>query len=430
LAESGGDVAELLLVHCKESIVSETTHIVPNEATGISPDAGNAGEVARLIHELLLALGVKAELLDVGRALQATKAPRVRPPGRQAISIARLCRRYLEHASSYYARKDGSISTEAKTIEAALRPLRELYARNPAADFGPRKLKLVREHMVTLGWCRRYINHQVGRIKQMFRWATENELVPPSVFQGIQTVTGLRAGRSGARESEPVRPVRDEMFDAILPLVSLQVKAMVRLQVLTGMRSGEVVIMRSCDIDQTIQPWLYRPFRHKTEHHGHERLVFLGPQAQEEIRPFLRQDAPEAFLFSAADAERERLRRLHEARVTPIAYGNRPGTNRKRRPKKQPGERYDVHSYRRAIKYACQRAFPVPDGLDETTLRSWRRSHSWHPHQLRHNAATRLRRDFGLDVAQVVLGHKTLAVTQVYAERDVESARRAIGAAG
>lgn len=410
--------------------MSEATLIVPNDPNGISRDAANARDLTRLIRELLVALGVKAESPDFGGLWNQKSAAHLSPPGRRAISITRLCRRYLEHADSYYARKDGSVSTEATNIEGALRPLRELYGRNPAADFGPRKLKLVREHMVTLGWCRRYINHQVGRIKQMFRWATENELIPPSVFHAIQPVAGLRAGRSAARESEPVRPVPNEMIDAILPFVSTQVRAMVRLQVLTGMRSGEVVIMRPCDIDQTVQPWLYRPSRHKTEHHGHERLVFLGPLAQEEIRPFLRPEAPEKFLFSAADAERERLCRLHQTRVTPIGYGNRPGTNRKRRPKKHPGERYDVDSYRRAIKYACRRAFPIPDGLDEANSRAWLRSHSWHPHQLRHNAATRLRRDFGLDVAQVVLGHKTLAVTQVYAERDVESARRAIGAAG
>ena len=399
-------------------------------ASNISSNAAIAGDVARLIRELLLALGVKAELPGLGGQLHEKGVTPHRPPGRRAISITRLCRRYLEHANGYYARKDGSTSTETKSIEAALRPLRELYGRIAAADFGPRKLKLVREHMVTRGWCRRYINHQVGRIKQMFRWATENELVPPSVFQAIQPVAGLRAGRSAARESKPVRPVPDEMIDAVLPFVSAQVKAMVRLQVLTGMRSGEVVIMRSCDIDQTVQPWLYRPLRHKTEHHGHERLIFLGPQAQEYIRPFLHPDAAETFLFSPADAERERLRRLHERRVTPLSYGNRPGTNRKRRPKKRPGERYDTASYRRAVSYACRRAFPVPDCLDPADSRAWRRSHKWHPHQLRHNAATRIRREFGLDVAQVVLGHKTLAVTQVYAERDVESARQAIGAAG
>jgi integrase len=38
--------------------------------------------------------------------------------------------------------------------------------------------------------------------------------------------------------------------------------------------------------------------------------------------------------------------------------------------------------------------------------------------------ATRLRKEFGIDVAQVVLGHKTLDVTQVYAEKNVASAQK------
>jgi integrase len=42
----------------------------------------------------------------------------------------------------------------------------------------------------------------------------------------------------------------------------------------------------------------------------------------------------------------------------------------------------------------------------------------WHPHQLRHNAATLIRREAGLDAARAVLGHRSPAVTEVYAELD------------
>ena len=42
----------------------------------------------------------------------------------------------------------------------------------------------------------------------------------------------------------------------------------------------------------------------------------------------------------------------------------------------------------------------------------------WHPHQLRHAAATRIRRQYGLEAARAVLGHKSLAITEVYAEQD------------
>jgi len=50
-----------------------------------------------------------------------------------------------------------------------------------------------------------------------------------------------------------------------------------------------------------------------------------------------------------------------------------------------------------AIRYGSQKA-KVPN---------------WHPNQLRHNAATSLRKEFGLDVARVILGHSSPAVTEV-----------------
>ena len=72
---------------------------------------------------------------------------------------------------------------------------------------------------------------------------------------------------------------------------------MIRLQLVSGMRAGEVVIMRPADIEQTGQIWIYRPSYHKTQYLGVEKLVPLGPQAQELIRPFLDRPAG-AFLFS------------------------------------------------------------------------------------------------------------------------------------
>jgi integrase len=105
----------------------------------------------------------------------------------------------------------------------------------------------------------------------------------------------------------------------------------------------------------------------------------------------------------------------------------------KSRPKKRPGDVYTVESYRRAIAYACHRAFPHPhlsrltrkDWNNMTVekrdacraeLREWQAAHRWHPHRLRHSAATRLRREFGLDVARAVLGHSSPVVTEIYAE--------------
>ena len=52
----------------------------------------------------------------------------------------------------------------------------------------------------------------------------------------------------------------------------------------------------------------------------------------------------------------------------------------------------------------------------------WRAKHCWHPHQLRHNAATLFRREHGLEVARILLGHKNMVVTQIYAEGDQQRA--------
>ena len=54
----------------------------------------------------------------------------------------------------------------------------------------------------------------------------------------------------------------------------------------------------------------------------------------------------------------------------------------------------------------------------------------WHPHQLRHNAATWIRREFGLDVARVILGHRSPVVTEIYAEIDFNKAVDVIARVG
>jgi integrase len=379
-------------------------------------------QILALVAQLLTTVGIDAKEF---RAYLRDGQRRSR-----GITVSRLCWQYLEFADGYYLQTDGSCARESANIELALRPLRKLFGRTPVAEFGPRKLKEVREEMIKLGWCRRQVNRQVSRIKRMLKWATENEIIPASVFHAVNPVAGLRMGRTSAPDHPEIKPVLESLIEPVIGCASPQVGAMIRLQLLTGMRPGEVVIMRLIDVDTSSQPWVYRPSRHKTAHHGHERIVFVGPQAQEIMQPFIRKDDPSAYLFSPAAADEDRRRRLRENRTTPLSCGNRPGTNMKRRPRKSPGERYVTQTYGRAIVYACRRAFPEPEGLDEEQRRKWRQDHQWHPHQLRHNAATRLRKEFGLDVAQVVLGHKTLAVTQVYAERDTEAARKVMIATG
>lgn len=50
--------------------------------------------------------------------------------------------------------------------------------------------------------------------------------------------------------------------------------------------------------------------------------------------------------------------------------------------------------------------------------------------RLRHSRGTEIRKAFGLEAAQVTLGHRNADVTQVYAERDEELAKRVALQAG
>jgi integrase len=243
--------------------------------------------------------------------------------------------------------------------------------------------------MIEADLCRNEINKRIGRIKRIFRWGVENELVPPAVLHGLQAVRGLARGRTEARETEPVKPVPEAFVEAIQSLLAPQLWAMIELQRYTGMRPGEVCAMRTRDIDISGRVWVYTPRTHKTAWRDHERKDFLGPRAQAVLRPWLRSNLDE-HLFQPREAQAWRRQQRREARRTPLSCGNKPGSNVKRKPRKQPGESYHPRAYHQAIRQACLKGDVPP----------------CHPHQLRHNAATWLRKEFGLDVARVVLGHR------------------------
>ena len=86
-------------------------------------------------------------------------------------------------------------------------------------SFGPRALKTVREKLVRHGLARKQVNKQIGRIKRMFKWATADELIAPSIYHALQAVDGLRMGRTEARETRPILPVAWKDVEATLPHV-------------------------------------------------------------------------------------------------------------------------------------------------------------------------------------------------------------------
>ena len=377
------------------------------------------------------------------RLLMEKQSSEGRLPGKSGdgvpsdLTINELMLDFVRYAEKYYV-KAGQPTSEQETIRHALRFLKP-YGNSIARSFGPLGLRAVRDsmiaHKVTCktkvkdadgnvqevekvlrdGLSRGTINRQIARIKLMFKWAVGQELVPAESYHRLACVEGLRRGKAGARERPRVRPVADDVVNATLPHLSAVVADMVRLQRLTGARPGEIVQLCATDIDRSGDVWEFRPERHKTEHHDRERIIFFGPQAQMIINRYLGLDLSGP-LFRPGQSEAARNAGRRKDRKTPMwpSHLQMQEQKKKRRSRRLLHEAYDVSTYRRAITRACAKA-GVP---------------TWTPHRLRHAAATEIRRQFGLEAAQAVLGHAALGVTQVYAEKDMEAAKRIMAKIG
>ncbi len=344
----------------------------------------------------------------------------VQAPGPE-YTVVELAAAYLDFAEGYYV-KNGKPTETLGEVRRSLVLLGDHYGDCRVADFGPLKLGHLQELLVARGLARSTVNDRIAIITRAFRWGAAQELVPPAVHHGLKAVEGLRKGRTKAKDSEPILPVDEEVVDVTLPFLSPVVADMVRFQRLTGCRPGEACDVRPGDVDRSGEIWVYRPGSHKAEHHGRERIVCIGPKAQAILRPYLLR-AADACCFSPRESEEKRLAALHEERKTPLSCGNRPGLNRRRWPKRRAGRKYTSHTYRRAIERAVEKlnahlvdqAAAAGDPAPEPVPK-------WAPNQLRHSAGTEVRAKFGLEAAQVILGHAKANVTEVYAERDLKLA--------
>lgn len=348
--------------------------------------------------------GFNARDLDkYAPALLHSAARHASRPKREPVRVRQLSQAFKTFSDVRYASHQGD-KTRSKLL---CQELEEMFGGIPVAKFGPLALQELRKTWVASGKSRRYCNRLTGAVVRIFKWGVSQELVPSAIWQALTTVEPLREGYTEAREREPVRPVPVDHVRATVPHLSPVVRAMVRVQLATGMRPSELFNMRPADIDRSQETWIYRPRTHKTKTRGKARAVPIIGDAREAIEDYMNR-APESFLFSPAESE---AWHRSQWRATRTGAGSRKPTAEN--PRRRPGIQFKAGAYAVAIARAAKRA-GVP---------------KWTPYQLRHTAGTIVRDRLGPEAAQALLGHAHIQMTEHYAKvseaKAIEAAKHA-----
>jgi integrase len=324
-------------------------------------------------------------------------------------TVAELCEWYEAWADEYYRKPNGKPTGYASTVRATLERWRKICGSYHPDQTTSDMLSYYQWAMAEAGRDRRTINKEGRLIKLMYRCAAEYRMVSASTWHELQSVQSLKRGRSNAAEPNAIKPVAWETIQATLPHMSRILQQMVLTHWWCGARNGELVIMRPGDIDMSGDVWLYRPYTHKTEHHGHDRVIPLGPEAQRAIGPLIHRP-DDYYIFRPCEVELEHRWKAMMQRETPMSCGNKTKGGLKMG-RANPNDHYRKSSYIQAVKRACEAAGIKPH---------------WTPNQIRHAAATRLRQEMGIEAARIVLGHQSASTTEIYAESNEEAAIQAM----
>ena len=111
-------------------------------------------------------------------------------------TVVELCADFLEHMTG---------SKELEYLKPTVRRLTNLYGHMAVDEFTPSCLRAVRDQAVKEGLSRSGCNRLTMNIRRIFKYGVAHERVHPSTLEALRCVESLRAGRTEARETEPVQ---------------------------------------------------------------------------------------------------------------------------------------------------------------------------------------------------------------------------------
>jgi integrase len=299
------------------------------------------------------------------------------------VTVADVVARWMEEVAPSYSQE----GREARQHVWACRPLLALYGGRPAAGFTALELEAVQLAMATgtwkegeKGYCTRVVRQRLGRVRRIWRWAERKGHVPRGSWANLATVPPLRPGDPRVRRTTRRKGCSFADLLAVVKCAPRVVGHMLLLCWWSGMRPGEVRVLRASEVDATGPEWVYRPEKHKNAWRGQERAVVLGPRAQAVLGKWMASPGRDGFVFPPS------------------------------RKRKGGRTHYSCGNFAKAVRKAAAKA-----GVKGV-----------HAYLCRHSAKDRVTREQGLDAARAFLGQASLQSTAGYGEAaDLELARRA-----
>jgi integrase len=254
-------------------------------------------------------------------------------------------------------------------LDAAIKILVELFPDRPALEFDSLQMNRLRSELIDRGYSRKYCNDILVIVKRCFKWSMQRDYITTDQHVKIQSIDSVSSGEA---PTKIVEPANDDDVNATLPLLSRDFQDTIAFLRATGCRPGEARLMQVGDIDR--ENWLLHRDKHKTAHKGKSRYVPIPSSVREILLP--------------------RLLRPEDAFVFGADGGDRP---------------YEKRALGRAIDRAIKKLNEQRSEDDLPTV------DHWHPYRLRHLRATEVREQYGVEVAQVLLGHARISMTEHYA---------------
>ena len=324
------------------------------------------------------------------------KPDRLPDPGSIILSLSVA---YLKHAKTYLQGKGDWNNVRGTQVL-----LDEFAGDVRGSSFGPVRFEEFQRWLVGRKLARTTVNAHMGRARRFFRWCQSKELIPKGHTEELKSVASLMPGRTEARESDPVEPVAWAVVERTLPHLPPPIVNAIKVQYYCGMRPGEVLKMKSGEIDRKGEIWFWRPDRHKNSHRLQSLTKAIPAPAQKILKPLLKKPEGE-FLFSPVDAKEWAASR--RPRTVPIyPYERIIIEERKKNPRKKRLDHYTPLRYGKLIGDAITRA--NKDVPEEERIPHWT------PLQLRHAIATEVSALLGEQASQRWLGHARMETTAIY----------------